>query len=129
MVQEVLANECQPIEYSGLVPEEAFSETEWRAGGFGPQAMDWLLTRPEIRHIGTVSTDVGLEIAKEQNRRTMNWLLQWLKENGRVISYDHSEPHYMLSRAKWETLLRWSEEEKNLSSRLSRFDCCKHPWE
>ena len=129
MVQEVLTKECQPKVYSSPAFEEAFPETAWCADGFVPQAMDWLLTRPEIRHMGTVSTDVGLEIAKEQNRRTMNWLMQWLKENGHITSYDHSEPHYVLSRAKWETILRWVEEEENLSRWLSRFDRCKHPWE
>lgn len=106
MVQEVSTSERHVGDYSSLPSEEFHSEVEPLADRLAQLAVDWLLTRAEIRCTGTVSTDVGLRIAKEQNLRTMRAIVQWLKENGNVTSYDHSEPHYALSVTKWEALLR-----------------------
>ena len=129
MVPEIPTSECRVGDYSSLLSEELLSEVEPLADRLAQLATDWLLTRAEIRYIGTVSTDVGLRIAEEQNLRTMRAIVQWLKENGCVISHNHSEPHYVLSVTKWEALLKAVKGEKNLSPRVSRFDRQKHPWE
>jgi len=129
MVQEVSTSECYVGDCSSLPSEEFHSEVEPPADRLAQLAVDWLLTRAEIRRTGTVSTDVGLRIAKEQNLRTMRAIVQWLKENGRIISHDHSELHYAISVTKWEDLLKAVEGENNLSPRVSRFDLQKHPWE
>ena len=129
MVQQVETTEHRAVDCSSLPLEEILSKVAPRAPRSLQLTVDCLLTRSEIRAIRTVSTDVGLEVAEEQNRKTVTRLMQWLQENGLVISHDHSEPHYTLSMTKWEALLKWMEGEKSLSARVSRFDRRKHPWE